>query len=289
MGMIGDLTWASRKIMKYLTCHMTRKKVRVRLSEHLYLACFGGFGETMVATRAELAVPARTDDAVFDDQSALLSSFRDLFGDGPAGTARGVEIVQELLQASVELRSVFAFYANRLDGQDTGEGTPEGDTGIPRASWVKFVDDVRLSKLAVAEEVFSASCIPAEPELARLDELQFLGALVRLAHRLSREGGELTNAVKLVLSLKKLLHECVLPFARRDNSTSFNKVMATRPELVDFLEESRSTFSGFGKPEDIVHARYVDCLPADDVRDVACRASHPSFVIVSAQPSHRSI
>ena len=198
----------------------------------------------------ELAVPQGSEEAgFFGDQPALLGSFRDLFGDSPQGTERGVEIVQELLVASAELRSVFAFYSSAFE-EDEGSQVEEdiAVSGLSLEAWTKFVGDVRLSKLAAEEEVFAASCVPAEPEFARLDELQFLGALVRLAHRLSREGGDLMNATKLVESLKQLLHECVLPFARRDDSTSFNKVMATRPELVEFLEESRRAFSGFGTP-----------------------------------------
>ena len=138
---------------------------------------------------------------------------------------------------------MFSFYA-KLDEMSP---TEERLFGISQGSWLSLVADVRISKLVSAAHIFKASCEPADPSTARLDELQFLGALVRLAHNLSRDGVDLADATHLLESLRQVLHECVLPFARRDDSTSFNKVMATRPELVQFLEDTRRTFSGFGK------------------------------------------
>ena len=37
-----------------------------------------------------------------------------------------------------------------------------------------------------------------------------------------------------------------MPFARRDASTSFSKVLGTRSYLLPYLDEIRSSFSGFG-------------------------------------------
>ena len=184
----------------------------------------------------------------FDDESALVKSLRTSIGGNGSWDN---EVVQELLLASSELRSVYSFYA-RLD--PVGEGIPgdpnavDDPVGISLASWSQLVEDVRISKLVTAAEIFTASCLPEDPSTALLDELQFLGALVRLAHSLSRAGADLADATHLLESLRQVLHECVLPFARRDNSTSFNKVMGTRPELVEFLDETRRGFSGFGAP-----------------------------------------
>ena len=187
--------------------------------------------------------------SVYDDETALAASLRTSIGHDGADTE---EVIKELLLASAELRSVFSFYA-KLD--ETGELQPDGaelhdgPRGISLAAWIRLVEDVRISKLVSPAGIFEASCTPASAsDAAGLDELQFLGALVRLAHGLSRESADVADATQLLVGLRQVLHECVLPFARRDNSTSFNKVMGTRPELIEFLEETRKSFSGFGRP-----------------------------------------
>ena len=143
----------------------------------------------------------------FDDESALVKSLRtSIGGDGSWDN----EVVQELLLASSELRSVYSFYA-RLE--QAGEVSPvdpralDAPLGISLAAWSQFVEDVRISKLVTAAEIFTASCLPEDPSTALLDELQFLGALVRLAHSLSRAGADLADATHLLESLRQVLHE----------------------------------------------------------------------------------
>ena len=174
-----------------------------------------------------------------DPGEQLLASFRDLMN----GSKQQAGVVGELLRAlsSAELRSIFGFYASKA-----GERNQEVGYGISLPAWVEFVADIRVGRLIDPKVVFAAACGLHDASDALMDELQFLGALVRLAHTVSSGDGDLHDALQLLDRLKRLLEDCVLPFARRSSLTGFNKVMGIRPELMDFLEECRHSFSGLG-------------------------------------------
>ena len=46
--------------------------------------------------------------------------------------------------------------------------------------------------------------------------------------------------------LEALLDSCVLPFASRDGSSSFSRVLGARSSLRPALDQIRASFSGFG-------------------------------------------
>ena len=154
-------------------------------------------------------------------------------------------VLRELRTAQVELHAVFTSYSINRTPAD-GDGTsivpaPDagGAKGLPLPAWHQLCADTGVDGLPEVEDAFLAYA-PLEDPSPCLAEPQFLAALVRLASSLSDEAQGLSK------SLYTLLYECVLPFARRDASTAFSKVLGSRSYLLPYLEEIRASFSGFG-------------------------------------------
>jgi hypothetical protein len=145
---------------------------------------------------------------------------------------------------SSELRSIYRLYASMGNSAEPWEQPSSYGVALP--AWVEFVSDIHVTHLAEPEEVFAASCGLLDPLSAHLDELQFLGALVRLAHTVAAGDTDLHDPSQLLDRLRRLLDDCVFPFARRNSASGLNKVIGVRPELMPFLEECRLSFTGCG-------------------------------------------
>ena len=154
------------------------------------------------------------------------------------------DVLRELRTAQVELHAVFASYS--IDRTPAAEGAivdaaAPNAKGLPLPAWHQLCADTGVDGLPEVEDAFLAFApLESGDPSPCLAEPQFLAALVRLASSLSDE------AQGLPKSLYTLLYECILPFARRDASSAFSKVLGSRSYLLPYLEEIRGSFSGFG-------------------------------------------
>jgi len=180
-----------------------------------------------------------------EDRSVILNSVSDAIG-GDASSNE--DIVQAVLLVSAELHSVFTFYSGLDPAHNVGASrrSPSQRSGISLTAWLKLMEDVRLDKKVAAEQVFKAACVDTDAASARLSEGRFVNALVRLALCSSPIRDDGVDIPQLLSDLKQVLHDYVLPYAHRDSSTSFKRLMVTRPEMVEFVEATRKSFSGNG-------------------------------------------
>ena len=74
--------------------------------------------------------------------------------------------------------------------------------------------------------------------------------VVRLALALKGNGLDATD-VTAVLTF--LVHDCLMPFASRDTSSGYSKVLGVKSSLRPFLEQTKATFSGNGTPPPTAH------------------------------------
>ena len=154
------------------------------------------------------------------------------------------DVLRELRTAQVELHAVFASYSiDRTPAADGAiiDAASMNVLGLPLPAWHQLCADTGVDGLPEVEDAFLAFApLESGDPSPCLAEPQFLAALVRLASSLS------DDAQGLPKSLYTLLYECILPFARRDASSAFSKVLGSRSYLLPYLEEIRGSFSGFG-------------------------------------------
>ena len=155
-------------------------------------------------------------------------------------------VVRELRTAQMELRAVFLCYSSErdllvapADGELAIEDSQPNAKAMPLATWKQLCADCGIDGLSEVDEAFAASASGVKESAPVLDEVQFYGALVRLA-------GRLADAAGITKSLYTLLYECILPFARREGTTTISQVLSSRSYLLPYLEEIRASFSGFG-------------------------------------------
>ena len=155
-------------------------------------------------------------------------------------------VVRELRTAQMELRAVFLCYSSDrdllvapADGVLAIEDSQPNVKAMPLATWKQLCADCGIDGLSEVDEAFAASASGVKESAPVLDEVQFYGALVRLA-------GRLADAAGITKSLYTLLYECILPFARREGTTTISQVLSSRSYLLPYLEEIRASFSGFG-------------------------------------------
>ena len=212
---------------------------------------------TVLSAAAQAALEPSEPDPLAEEETLLA-----LFGDGEGALipdeATRTDVIRELRTAAGELRAVFFSYAVLRDGgaPSASEGlaaeaeaaaaiTATADElaalrGLPLSAWHQLCSDTGVDGLPEVEESFVAAAEGGDAQ-ALLSEVQFLCAIVRLASHLAnvQEG--------IQRSLYTLLYECVLPFARRDTSAgALTRVLGARSYLLPYLDEIRSSFSGFG-------------------------------------------
>ena len=211
------------------------------------LSSLFGPGASAPAASAPAASPAAAspDEAplVGDDDQRLLTLLSDLPRD--AGRAALLECLGSV---RTELASIHASYSVPAAGDVRSAGRV-----MPLTGWMQLCADakVRLSH-ARLKLIFDGRAQPSadddtirhdDDNPSHLDMPCFLERVVRLAVALS---GDPADGSGLPAVLAALLHECLMPFARRDTSSAFNKVLGVKPVLRPFLEQTKAAFSGNG-------------------------------------------
>ena len=203
-------------------------------------------------SRTAAAADEANEPEPLPNESELRDLLADVLSDGEDGDA----VLRELRTAQAELRSIFTSYSMERPLADDGApdaplpeaalvqpqfvdnkndrahatrpavpAAPAGPRGLPLAAWQQLCTDTGID--GQIDGAFARSAPPDDVSPC-LAEVQFLAALVRLAHGLVGAEG----APDLARSLYTLLYECVLPFARRDASTTFSKILGSRSYLV---------------------------------------------------------
>ena len=190
--------------------------------------------------------------------SAMESDLRSLLADVPGeGWQDGVlELVSSV---DTELRSILASYGT-AEGNAEDRASAEGQHAsaailLPLSGWLELCVDARLQlgpeelTLIFAGRSASPEEHPPEPP-EPLDLLLFQERIVRLC--LAMKGGDFEgtaqDATNLLAVLRIVLHSCLLPFARRDTSSGFCRVLGVKPAHRQFLEQTKASFSGNGAP-----------------------------------------
>ena len=224
-------------------------------------------------TSGTLLEPMEPD--VLPNESELLS----LLGNGPSALIQDEdmrkEVVRELRTAQAELRAIFISYAVDREPAPGFSGPADGvaNKGIPLPAWHQLCADTGVDGLKGVESAFHAAAPPEDPSPC-LAEIQFFFALVHLAAMLADDG-------VLERSLYTLLYECVLPFARRESSATFSKVLGSRSYLLPYLEEIRGSFSGFGTHAMRRECRFYSLSPTHTHRKLTLSFSLSSFCSLS--------
>ena len=164
------------------------------------------------------------------DAAALLALLADLQGDGWQD-----DVLQCLTSVHTELRSIHAWYCEVPAAHEQhaaqNASTPPQTVLLPLSGWLRLCMDarIRLSQQQL-QETFLGRSSDGSPPL--LDLLLFHERIVRLALALKRDG---VDATDVAVVLAALVHDCLMPFASRDTSSSYSKVLGVKPSLRPFL------------------------------------------------------
>ena len=139
-------------------------------------------------------------------------------------------VLVELSGALAELRSIVQSHMARERGEPA-------TMDLPR--WLGLCKEAGMTDQGLLQRAFERACaLPSALSTEGLDELHVYACVIELARELRSEGGGLPA------SLHGLLYDCLLPFASRDTSTGFARVLGTRVRPV--VEDIRRSFSGCG-------------------------------------------
>lgn len=224
------------------------------------LSSLFGQGAPAPAAEPRAAEPDKVP-LVDDDDQRLLALLSDLPGDGRAA------LLECLGPVRTELASIHASYSVAAAGDNRSAGRV-----MPLAGWMQLCADakVRLNQ-ARLKRIFEGRATPSADDdtiydddapPSHIDMPCFLERVVRLAVVLS---GDPADGSGLPAVLAALLHECLMPFARRDTSSAFNKVLGVKPVLRPFLEQTKAAFSGNGALERAPLLQLADTQPLQQV------------------------
>jgi len=185
------------------------------------------------------------------DDGELLELLADLQGDGWQDG-----VLQCLRSAHTELQSIHAWYCEVPPAAHEQHAAQNCSTHpvsvlLPLSGWLRLCRDarIRLSPQQL-QGAFSGRASPTDGTPPSLDLLLFHERVVRLALALKGNGLDATD-VTAVLTF--LVHDCLMPFASRDTSSGYSKVLGVKSSLRPFLEQTKATFSGNGTPPPTAH------------------------------------